>query len=494
MIKSPSIEIIKTFSKDEFKRFVDFAESPYFNKNSNLLKTVKYLKRISPEFKGDKLEDEKMWTAVFGKKDFNYGVMKNLTHELKKLTDKFTSIEIYSKNESQINFNILQYLKFKSLPEIFEKNFANTLKKYADEKISFDISLHRYKAMDLERTFKVYFGKPGTKKDLSGSECMDELTYYFFSTYFYNSYCEIVDSAVYNYKSDFTNFRVFTDLYKKNFYYGKNLLADIFYNAVMMFMERDSFGYFVELKKLFYENFNRLHIDIGYNIGAILTSYCVLSKPVPGKNFVQEEFEILCFLSKNNILKHSSHKYIDSNLFSKFADICVVLDKPEQCEELIEKCRYQLNPVNGKIRIQIADAHLQNHLKNYNKALDIISKSRPVNCDEKLKLRGIELIINFNLKNYETVYTLIRNFRSFVEYEKLLTKLHRDIFISFLNYVKKLTDMNTNLYDSLNKEKELSSMLTKISTEKTANRKWLMTVMNEMYQKIKKHSSKRKKV
>jgi hypothetical protein len=83
MIKSPSIEIIKTFSKDEFKRFVDFAESPYFNKNSNLLKTVKYLKRISPEFKGDKLEDEKMWTAVFGKKDFNYGVMKNLTHELK---------------------------------------------------------------------------------------------------------------------------------------------------------------------------------------------------------------------------------------------------------------------------------------------------------------------------------------------------------------------------------------------------------------------------
>ena len=60
--------------------------------------------------------------------------------------------------------------------------------------------------------------------------------------------------------------------------------------------------------------------------------------------------------------------------------------------------------------------------------------------------------------------------------------------------MKKLTDMNTNLYDSLNKEKELSSMLTKISTEKTANRKWLMTVMNEMYQKIKKHSSKRKKV
>lgn len=86
--------------------------------------------------------------------------MKNLTHDLKKLTDKFASIEIYSKNESQINFNILQYLKFKSLPEIFEKTFANTLKKYENGKLNFDISLFRYKAMDIERTFKVYFGKP----------------------------------------------------------------------------------------------------------------------------------------------------------------------------------------------------------------------------------------------------------------------------------------------------------------------------------------------
>jgi len=493
MIKSPAIEIIKTFSRDEFKRFVEFAESPYFNKNSNLLKAVKYLKKISSEFDGDKLNDEKIWTAVFGKKEFNYGVMKNLTHELKKLTDKFTSIEIYSKNDLHINFNILNYLKYKSLPEMFEKTFVNTLKKYADEKLTFDISLYRYKAMDIERTFRVYFGKPGSHKDLSGEKCMDELSFYFFSAYFYNSYCEIVDSAVYNFKSDSTNIRIFTDLYRENFY-GKNLLADIFYNSVMMFIESNGFGYFLELKKLFYENFNKLHIDIGYNIGAILTTYCVLSKPVPGKHFVQEEFEILCFLFKNNILKHSSHKYIDSNLFSKFADICVVLDKPGQCEELIEKCRNQLNPVNGKIRIQIADAHLQNHLKNYVKAIDIISRSKPVNCDEKLKLRGIELIVNFNLKNYETVYTLIRNFRSFVEYEKILTETHREIFINFLNYLKRLTDLNINLYDPFKIENELSLMLKKISSEKTANRKWLTSVMNEMYEKTKKNSSKKKKI
>ncbi|MFZ1320726.1 MAG: hypothetical protein WAT71_04145 [Ignavibacteria bacterium] len=493
MIKSPAIEILKAFSKDEYKRFAEFAESPYFNKNSNLLKAVKFIKKISPVFDGNKLTDEKIWTAVFGKRDFNYGVMKNLTHELRKLTDKFISIEMYSKNELQINFDILQYAKFKSLPEIFEKSYANILKKHEDKKLTFDNYLYMYKAMDVNKTFKAYFGKLTAREIQRGGKCMDELTYYFFSVYFYNSYCEITESLFYNFDSDHTKFRIFTDFYGTN-YYGKDLLSDIFYNAVMMFLESDSYRYFLDLKNLFYKNFNKLHTDISYDIGAILTTYCVLSKPVTGKNFVQEEFDILYYLFKNNILKHSSHKYLDSNLFSKFADYCIVLNKPELCGKLIEKFRDQLNPVNGEIRIQIADSHLQNYLKKYDKALNIISKSKPGNCDEKLKMRGIELIVNFNIKNYETVYTLIRNFRSFIEYEKVLTKLHRIIFINFLNYLKKITDIITGTFDSIKTENELSTMLLKISNEKVANRKWLISVMNEMYEKNKRKSSRKKKV
>ncbi len=492
MIKSPAIEILKSFSKEEFRSFVRFAESPYFNKNSNLMKMVKYLKKISPEFTGDKLADEKIWSALFGRRKFNYGVLKNLTHELRKLTDKFISIEIYSTNELQINHNILQYAIYKSLPEIFEKTFTNTLKKYSDKKITFDNYYYRYKAMDINRAFNVYFGKTGDRHKQSGAKCMDELTFYFFSSYFYNSYCEIVESIFYNFKSDHTNIRIYTGIYRK-ILYGKNLLSDIFYNAVMMFLESDSFSYFIELRKLFYENFNKLHNDISYNIGAVLTTYCMLSKPVPGKNYIQEEFDILYFLYKNNVLKHSTHKYLDVNIFSKFTDYCVLLNKPELCEELIEKFKNQLNPIHGEIRVQIADSHLQNYLKNYDKALEIISSSKPVSYDEKLKIRGIELIVNFNMKNHETVYNLLRNFRSFIEYGKVLSQNHREIFMKFHNYLKKLTDIMTNPYDFLKIENELSIMLDKIRHEKVANRKWLISVLIEMHEKSKKNSLKKKK-
>ncbi|MBK9226725.1 MAG: hypothetical protein IPL67_06695 [Ignavibacteria bacterium] len=72
-------------------------------------------------------------------------------------------------------------------------------------------------------------------------------------------------------------------MFTGNIYTGRTWLSDIFFNAVMMFLEKDSFGYFQELQELFYKNFSKLHNDISYNIGAILTTYLVLSKPALAK-------------------------------------------------------------------------------------------------------------------------------------------------------------------------------------------------------------------
>ncbi|MBK6877633.1 MAG: hypothetical protein IPG99_14580 [Ignavibacteria bacterium] len=54
------------------------------------------------------------------------------------------------------------------------------MKKHDEREINFDNYLYRYKSMDIERTFKVYFGKISSREKLSGAECMDQLTFYFF--------------------------------------------------------------------------------------------------------------------------------------------------------------------------------------------------------------------------------------------------------------------------------------------------------------------------
>ena len=50
MVNTKLVEILKTFSKDEFKEFEKFIRSPYFNKGRNLVPFYKALKSFHPEF------------------------------------------------------------------------------------------------------------------------------------------------------------------------------------------------------------------------------------------------------------------------------------------------------------------------------------------------------------------------------------------------------------------------------------------------------------
>lgn len=48
MIKSTLLELLKTFNKEELKRFEDFLRSPYYNNNSNVIKLFNVIKSIFP--------------------------------------------------------------------------------------------------------------------------------------------------------------------------------------------------------------------------------------------------------------------------------------------------------------------------------------------------------------------------------------------------------------------------------------------------------------
>ena len=56
------LEILRTFSHDELKKFEDFLSSPYFNKHSGVTLLYKHIKKYAPEFKSPKLEMDEVWS------------------------------------------------------------------------------------------------------------------------------------------------------------------------------------------------------------------------------------------------------------------------------------------------------------------------------------------------------------------------------------------------------------------------------------------------
>ncbi|MBK6878072.1 MAG: hypothetical protein IPG99_16910 [Ignavibacteria bacterium] len=73
------------------KSFADYVDSPFFNKKSSITKFFKSITVFYPDFNDESLGREILWKSLYPAKPYNYGVMKNLIHDLTKLAEDFAS-------------------------------------------------------------------------------------------------------------------------------------------------------------------------------------------------------------------------------------------------------------------------------------------------------------------------------------------------------------------------------------------------------------------
>jgi len=479
MIKSPSLDIIRSFNNEEFKRFQEFLLSPYFNKNSNLIKIAEYFNKVMPDDDNDKLTNEKIWHVVYGKKEFNYGIMKNLIYEFKKITEKFLAVEHFDKEELTNDLFIIKEFNLRALGELFEKRIHSTKKKIEQSKIDIDKLFSLYELNKIDSVYKENLFRKESDKLTNDEDLSNSFLSYFFSSKFYLLYNQLINSKFLNSKPNLKSISIFIDLYENTFK-GINILSDLYFYSVKMTMDPDNVGNYKNLKTLFFKNFDLIENASLNNFTSILTTYCQLTKPGSKINFVKEEFGIYCFVLEKGIYNSDHKKYFDSNLFSRLVELSILLDKPDWCREFIDKYKKRLSPINKKIRTQIAEIFLQNHLKNYDYALEILSKAKPESIIENFKIRSIEIMIFFKLEDYERVYALIKNFRSYLEYDGKVSELVFTAYLAFLNCTKKLADILVNHSNANDSKIKLDELLVTFKKEKIANKTWLRSVINEI--------------
>ena len=85
--------VLAVLSKEEVKDFDTFINSPIFNSNKNVCKTVGYLKKIHPTFMGKNAEPEKVYTVLFPGKKFNEQILNNLYTEINKLLKRYFALK-----------------------------------------------------------------------------------------------------------------------------------------------------------------------------------------------------------------------------------------------------------------------------------------------------------------------------------------------------------------------------------------------------------------
>ena len=132
MLNSSLTEFLKLFTKEEMKSFADYVDSPFFNKKSSITKFFKSITVFYPDFNDESLGREILWKSLYPAKPYNYGVMKNLIHDLTKLAEDFASQSRIKKNHSLHRSELLKFLCSKDNPKLISKYSERITKEKKD--------------------------------------------------------------------------------------------------------------------------------------------------------------------------------------------------------------------------------------------------------------------------------------------------------------------------------------------------------------------------
>ena len=132
------IQILRTFSNEEFASFKKFASSPYFNEGRNLIPLINVLKKFHPEYDESKFKKDLVFEALYPGEKFKPALLDKLFSRTTKLAEYFLIQISNEKNEirnytllakeySNRNIGKLFNMKLAEAEKILEKNSEYSL-------------------------------------------------------------------------------------------------------------------------------------------------------------------------------------------------------------------------------------------------------------------------------------------------------------------------------------------------------------------------------
>src|SRR5438552_1897987 len=132
MLNSNLLKLLAKFTPSEMKEFGEFASSPFFNKNENVIKLFEYVRKYYPDFENKKLEKENAFSKIFPKQKYNDGYMRTLMFRLQNLAEEYLSYANYRKKEGALKINLLDELNSRKLEKAFLKALNEQEKEFEE--------------------------------------------------------------------------------------------------------------------------------------------------------------------------------------------------------------------------------------------------------------------------------------------------------------------------------------------------------------------------
>ncbi|MBE2217551.1 MAG: hypothetical protein IAE90_05070 [Ignavibacteria bacterium] len=478
MEKSTLIEILRTFSTAELASFGDFAASPYFNKKSNVLKLYECLKTFSPEYPAEKIAKEEIWKKIFPGKKYNYGIMKNLIHDLNKLTVKFIEHEAYSQKPVENDLNLLDGYKLRNLKSQFIKKAADMRKKLKTRPLDHLTHYYSYMIYLSEMNYLDYTLLFDSKEKDYHSEVNRSLFLFYCSNQLYlnvnnlqyvNNSSALLDKETHSKTLKFYEDSPFKDPF-----------ADITYQSYFAMSNVGDRAAYEKLKAVFFENYFKCSKTIQYDLAVTMLNFCTICVKIGIKAFVEDEFLYIKLLIEDGLYKASTVGWMDQYLFMQSVMSACRAGRFDWAEKFIKEHNHELIEDLREQYTNYAYITLNLRRGRFKDALHYISKCRNIYEGDKLNIKVFEFNAYYELGYYDELKALADSANHMLRNDKFFSKENKANYKLYVTAISKLMDYKCKVGSRYKDPDFLPNLVEFINGNQMLNKQWLLQKAEEL--------------
>ena len=487
MKKSSALKILRTFSQKEMEEFRDFLISPYYNKKSTVVKLLDVIRKKGPDFTDESLEKETIWKKIYPDKPYNYGVMKNLIHEITRLAEKYISIKSYETTTSYER-NLIRSLFDRNITDLFEaklEKFKRLIKNYNYDELPYQADEVFYYFMKLDYQGGTISVIEYLKDDMEAKKNYALLLFFQSFSHLHNQV--YLRDIQLNLGDEIKFFKFILNHYEENPPDESIPVVIRLYIAIFQALtDLNNESKYQRFKELFDENKKGLHrIDL-LSLLNLLVGYFEAVSHIGILKYEAEHLDLRIELAENNLMRVSESADLSLYHYRNIVIMCRRNNAPDKMEKFIGKSIDKVSKTQREAIYNYSMASLNFLRKNYEAAIEYgnltifneLNSKHSDNIFFKNDLKRINIECLYELGYYEEVFMQIDSYKHFLKNTKLLPEILRNSRSQYLKILNELTKLNLDYNEYL-----LKSLKDRV---KNSRELWLLNKIEELEEKNKK--------
>lgn len=479
LLNSKLIDILKTFSQEEIKKFSEFLISPFHNKNKKAVQLFEFLSAFHPEYENKNLTKEKIFEKIFSGKSkssvYNDASVRNLLSDLMILAEKFTAYLNFENERFYFNERILRKLSLSKLTGVFEKRLKLTEDIFSGSEFHGEEEYYqKYILEELKGSSSQFSDNLKLYKTDYSIRSLEYLTYYYLIKIFksvnfigYQKQFNIDNTLnISEYLLGGININEVLESVK-NKSERDYLILSIYHKLYLSLKNPDNDDYYFKFKDIVTANDQIFSELEKYGLYVSLTNNCVQKIDLGKDKFFKECFEIYKIMFRKNLLAIYPG-YFPMTTFTAVIQTGLASDETDTVEKFISDYSDKLNPAHRDDAVNYAYAQLSYYRKEFGKALEYISKTDSEFSQFKYHLKTLSLKIFFETGDYDSLYYTSDSFIHFLGKNKLVSSNYKTEFGNFVKIIDLLVKFKLSPDD--NTGLKIEEMLDK---KPAAGKKWL---------------------